>query len=318
MKYTLLLVVYDPFDRFTHPRALPVAIESLLRLEAEVDIAVVNNTEPVQAPTTSAYLRTLPAMDSRIRLIELDRNYGCSGGFNRGVKALDRVHDILVYMSCDAFIVDPQVLAKIGQAFGRYRKIGALHPLSVYEDFDQANVSRAWSFQAFLDVLETTDENSPELPGEPQEAIKGILEVIQREKPSAVRSPMPQLPLTFYAVRKEVFMELGGFNEAFVAGWENIDFALRAYRRGYRSAILKDTFIFHRRLLFRMLGQAGQNQEILINDVKAGEAVWNRLWGGVPHADVFRDLRHGKLLHRGLLKPVREFTRYVKTRSRKD
>jgi len=318
MKYTLLLVVYDPFDRFSHPRALPAAIESLSLLEEDVDVAIVNNTDPAQAPVTSAYLRRLAGTGARIRLIELDRNYGCSGGFNRGVKALGQLNDILVYMSCDALIVDPHLLSKMGQAFGRHKKVGALHPLSVYEDYDAANTTRDWSFQAFLKLLETVGEASQALPDEPQEEIKAILQGISREKPSALRSPLPQLPLTFYAVRKEVFSDLGGFNEAFVAGWENIDFALRAYQKGYKSAILKDTFIFHRRLLFRMLGQAGQNQQLLINDVKAGEVVWNRLWGGVPHADVFRDLRHGRLLHRGLLKPVREFTSYLKSRTRKD
>ncbi|MDD5168434.1 MAG: glycosyltransferase [Syntrophales bacterium] len=318
MKFTLLLVVYDPFDRFSHPRALPVAVDSIFRLEGDVDIAIVNNTDPAKAPNTSAYLRMLAERDSRIRLIELDRNYGCSGGFNRGVNAMDHVNDILVYMSCDALIVDPHVLSKIGEAFGKYAKIGAIHPLSVYEDFNEANYNDDWSFQAFLKLLETVDEDAQVLPDEPEEEINRILLGIKREKPSALRYPLPQLPLTFYAVRKDVFFDLGGFNEEFIAGWENIDFALRAYKKGYKSAILKNSFVFHRRLLFRGLGQAGQNQQILINDVKAGEAVWNRLWGGIPHADVFRDLRHGRLLHRGLLKPVREFTRYLKFRSRND
>ncbi len=312
MTFTLVLVVYDPGDLFTHPRALPAAIESIFTLEGDVEIVIVNNTDPALSPVTSAYLKTLPPAYPRIRLVELDRNYGCSGGFNRGIRALENPGDILVYMSCDALIVDPKILSKMAAVFGAQKKIGALHPLSVYEDFGEANVSRNWSFDAFLKVLEESDQDPQRLPAEPTEAIASILRDIGLEKSGALRGPLPQLPLTFYAVRKDLFFSLNGFNEEFIAGWENIDMALRMYKKGYRSAIMKDAFVFHRRLLFRILGQAGQNQQLLINDVQNGEVVWNRLWGGVPHADVWRDLRHGKILHRCLLRPGRLFTQYLK------
>jgi len=196
--------------------------------------------------------------------------------------------------------------------FEARKKIGALHPLSVYEDFGEANVSREWSFQAFLKVLGETEANPELLPVGQDELIAAVLREVEREKPMAVRGPLPQLPLTFYAVRKSIFLDLKGFNEEFIAGWENIDFALRMYKRGYQSAIMKDAFVFHRRLLFRILGQAGENQQILLNDVRDGEVVWKRIWGNVPHADVFRDLRHGKLLHRSLLRPVRLLTQSIK------
>jgi len=312
MTFTLILVVYDPYERFTHPRALPAAIESIFTLEGSVEVVVINNTDLARSPRTSAYLRTLPIAYPRIRLIELDHNYGCGGGFNRGIRALNSLGDILVYMSCDAFIVDPKILLKMTAVFEARKKIGALHPLSVYEDSDDANVSSEWSSQAFLKALEVTDEDPERLPADPEEAIASILWEIGREKPGTLRSPLSQLPLTFYAVRKDLFLSLNGFNEEFIAGWENIDLALRMYKKGYQSAVMKDAFVFHRRLLFRILGQAGQNQQLLINDVRDGEAVWNRLWGGVPHADVFRDLRHGKLLHRCLLRPGRLLTQSLK------
>jgi GT2 family glycosyltransferase len=312
MTFTIILVVYDPYDRFTHPQALLPAIESIFTLEGSMEIVIVNNMDPVQSPCTSAFLKTLPDIYPRIRLIELDRNYGCSGGFNRGIQALTDLGDVLVYMSCDALIVDPKILLKMASVFETRKKIGAVHPLSVYEDSDDANVSREWSFQAFLKVLGETEENPERLPAEQEEVIASVLREVEREKPMTVRGPLSQLPLTFYAVRKSIFLDMKGFNEEFIAGWENIDFALRMYKRGYHSAIMKDAFVFHRRLLFRILGQAGENQQILLNDVRAGEAVWNRIWGSVSHADVFRDLRHGKFLHRSLLRPVRLLTQAIK------
>jgi GT2 family glycosyltransferase len=317
MKFTLILVVYDPGDLFTHPRALPAAIESIFALEGDADIVIANNTDPALSPRTSAYLKALPVSCPGVRLIEHGRNYGCSGGFNRAVRALDNPGDILIYMSCDALIVDAKLLLKMERVFTSKKKIGALHPLSVYEDFGKANVSSQWSYDAFIEDLERIDQDPRRLPDEPDEAIDAILSDIAREKPGALRGPLPQLPLTFYAVRRDLFLSMGGFNEEFIAGWENIDIALRMYKKGYRSAVMKDAFVFHRRLLFRILGQAGQNQQLLISDVESGEAVWNRLWGGMPHADAWRDLRHGKILHRCLLRPGRLFTQYLKGKWRK-
>jgi len=87
-----------------HPsRALPAAIESIFTLEGDVDVVLVNNTILPGAQDVGI-LRTLPGAYPRIRLIELDRNYGCSGGFNRGIRALTNMGDILVYMSCDALM----------------------------------------------------------------------------------------------------------------------------------------------------------------------------------------------------------------------
>jgi len=314
MKFTLILVVYDPGDLFTHPRALPAALDSIFTVEGDPDIVIANNTDPAEAPVTSAYLRGLPVSYPGVRLIEHGRNYGCSGGFNRAVRALDNPGDILVYVSCDALIVEPQVLLKMARVFKANKKIGALHPASAYEDFSKANISRAWSYDVYLKELDQADEDPESLPDEPRDAINTVLRDIAGRKPGRLSGPLPQLPLTFYAVRRDLFLSLGGFQEEFVAGWENVDLALRMYKNGYWSCIMEDTFVFHRRLLFRLLGQAGENQQQLVRDVVNGEAVWNRLWGGIPPADAWRDLRHGKIIHRGLLRPGRLFTQFLKSK----
>jgi GT2 family glycosyltransferase len=311
MKFTLILVVYDPGDLFTHSRALPVAFESIFTLEGDPDIVVANNTDPAESPRTAAYLKTLPASYPGVRLIEHGRNYGCSGGFNRAVRALADPGDILVYVSCDALIVDPKVLLKMACVFKAKKKVGALHPMSAYEDFGKANVSRAWSYDVYLEELDRAGNDPESLTDEPHEAISIVLGDIARRKPGRLRGPLPQLPLTFYAVRRDLFLSLGGFQEEFIAGWENIDLAFRMYKKGYHSCIMENTFVFHRRLLFRILGQAGKNQQ-LIRDVESGENVWNRLWDGVPPADAWRDLRHGKIFHRGFLRPGRLFMQYLK------
>jgi GT2 family glycosyltransferase len=49
----------------------------------------------------------------------------------------------------------------------------------------------------------------------------------------------------FFFVRREVFEELGGFDERFFVYFEEVDFSLRAMRSGWRSMFLSDAQAFH-------------------------------------------------------------------------
>ena len=49
----------------------------------------------------------------------------------------------------------------------------------------------------------------------------------------------------FYFVRRELFDELGGFDERYFMYFEDVDFALRARQRGDRSYFLADARVFH-------------------------------------------------------------------------
>lgn len=121
---------------------------------------------------------------------------------------------------------------------------------------------------------------------------------IAGRKPGRLSGPLPQLPLTFYAVRRDLFFSLGGFQEEFVAGWENVDLALRMYKKDTGRVSWRIPS-FSQALVVSAIGAGRGNQQQLIRDVVNGEAVWNRLWGGIPPADAWRDLRHGKIIHRG-------------------
>ena len=49
----------------------------------------------------------------------------------------------------------------------------------------------------------------------------------------------------FFFVRRELFTKLGGFDERYFLYYEEVDFALRAYRAGARSYFLKEARVFH-------------------------------------------------------------------------
>ncbi len=55
----------------------------------------------------------------------------------------------------------------------------------------------------------------------------------------------PAVTAACWAIRKKVFLELGGFDEAFRNGFEDVDFCLRAGTRGYRHFVANHSVIYH-------------------------------------------------------------------------
>lgn len=309
--FSIILVIYDPGDNFSHPVALPKVIESIYRLKGAFELIIVNNADPSACPKTTQYLRDLIEEKPDIKLVELDKNYGCAGGFNRAIHVVDKRSNMLVYMSVDALIVDPDTIIRIKEAFQNHPKIVAIHPLSVYEDFEKCNYSQNWSVAAFNRLLENTNYDKNNLPEEPGREIDDILRNVKSIKRQVLKYPMPQLPLTFYVIRRSAFNVLGGFNDEFIAGHENIDIALRALQNNRQSAILKNTFVFHRRMLFRILGQAGVNEPLREREQTSGKAKWDRVWNERTPDEIFCDLKYGVFFHRAFIRPAKKFFRRI-------
>jgi GT2 family glycosyltransferase len=50
----------------------------------------------------------------------------------------------------------------------------------------------------------------------------------------------------FFLVRKELFDKLDGFDERFFVYFEEVDFSLRAYNAGWKSAFLSKSKVYHK------------------------------------------------------------------------
>jgi GT2 family glycosyltransferase len=57
--------------------------------------------------------------------------------------------------------------------------------------------------------------------------------------------PVDQVIGAFYLVRRELFTRLGGFDSRYFIYFEDVDFAMRARRLGFRSYFLKEARAFH-------------------------------------------------------------------------
>ncbi|MCL5103756.1 MAG: glycosyltransferase [Armatimonadetes bacterium] len=309
ISFSIILVVYDPWDRFIHPKALPEALAGLDRIEGNFELVLVNNHDPSKCPSTTEFLRKTATKRPRTKLVELTKNIGCSGGFNRGFEASDPDTEAIVCMSCDTLTVDPKALTRIADVFTKYPRIGLAHPVSIYEDGPHCNYSHNWSMAHFQERVKgldyaQVDENCTEAGPELIEEM--VADVTAR--PCKPIYPVTTLPLTFLAIRRSLYESLGGFDERFVAGYENNDFSLRALQAGYCSSVVNNAFVLHRRILFRQLGQAGVGQELLISTVADGGRYWNEKWGR-EFIDLFDEARWGPFLGRYVLRPARGLRR---------
>ncbi len=300
---SIVLVIYDPYDVYASSGALTEAVNSLDCLQGSPELILVNNNNPALVPKTSAYLREVAYGRAGTRLVETGGNLGCSGGFNRGAELANAASRILIYMSGDAFVTDPAILWRFSEVFSRYSRIGLAHPMSIYEDHEEFNFSRQYSARAFFARAQYSDGANISLTQNNFSEEIARLTAAVTSRQFRVRYPVISVPLTFLAIRRDLFDRLQGFDQGFLAGGENLDFTLRALQSGYAAAVVTNSFVFHRRLLFRSLGSAGKNHEAETAGRERFLAHWNSKWGRSP-LDVYREIFYGRRLYVFGLRPV--------------
>lgn len=132
-------------------------------------------------------------------------------------------------------------------------------------------------------VMFTTDYVPYEL-GLPQPDISpGLLR--NDDRVGSVRE-VPAVTACCMMVRKSVFEELGGFDEEYLNGWEDIDFVLRAREKGYKAWYTGKTFIKHLKFGSRTAGRFKYEKE--------NRQRYDDIWVHTKRAkEVLNDFREG-------------------------
>ena len=282
MKYRIVLVVHDPFDRFSHPAALPKTLAGFDALAGEFELVVSVNRAP-NCPRTSNLVATWCASREWATCLLHEQIQGASASFNSGLTSLTDDIGAVVLMSADALLIDHALLDTLSDAFDRSPRVGLAHPVSVFEDNDTANHPREWTGSAFATLFNSlTPESDPVELDRSLTARGHELAIDCASRPSAVSRPLAALPLTFLAIRASTLSAAGPLDERWRAGYENLDQSLRAYQAGFASVIVRDAFVMHHRLLFRSLGSYGPESSEVSS--LCGLQAWHDKWGADPRA----------------------------------
>ena len=183
-----------------------------------LEIIVVDNNSD---QATQDALKTAAGQDRRLRLILKESNSGYSGGNNTGAR--ESSSDLLILLNSDTE-VPPGAIPRLVELMNTHPDWALLGPVSNQTGNDQ-----------HIHTIGTT-----------------VQEILGEGAAWCAHSQDCHYPtdiLSFFCVvvRKEVYTQLNGLDEAFGLGYyEDTDFNYRAVKAGLKLMITEDVFIYHR------------------------------------------------------------------------
>jgi len=309
--FSIIVPIFDLFDRLVPSGAIQYALEKVLTLEEDFELIAVNNNPTNSCPQLTQYLRSLKKCHpEKVKLVEPDMNLGTARGFNAGLRVAQPNSEYLVFMSSDADIVDPKMLGKIYHILVDEPHVGIAHPISVYEDGEEYNFSSKYSSKAFVRMirrqcsLKSTEISHAEL--------QRILDVVSRR--NGIKAPLPSFPLTFAVIKRRLINQIGSFDEGVELGCgEDNDLAYRTLLAGFLVARLDGVFVNHRRFLFHNLCARETNSLPHPEAIKQSRDWWKRKWGR-PYIELYTRWRFGSFLFTIMLPYfwLRRFASFIK------
>ncbi|TAM53886.1 MAG: glycosyltransferase [Acidobacteria bacterium] len=290
--FSIIIPVFDPFDRSVALGALQRALSGALGLVGRREVVIVNNSPALSCPNLSHYLRTVcESAPADVKLVEATKNLGTARGFNLGLREIRPDSTFVVFMSQDCDIVEEETLQKVELALSEYPEIGIAHPYSVYEDSRAFNVSRKYSTSAFLRLVR--GNASPTVGDIGDAELKRICERVGRRAGVTLTA---NFPLTFAVLRRELLQAVGTFDDGIELGChETDDLAYRARLGRFEVARLNGVFVNHRRFLFRHICVGGTPLAAALphqDALKQSGEWWRRKWGR-PYTELYARLRLG-------------------------
>lgn len=200
-------------------------LESVFKLDySPYEVVVIDNG------STDGSVEAISKAFPEVHLIRSVNNLGVAGGRNRGIEYANSnfQYKCLFFLDNDT-LVEKESLGELVNAIRRDKQIGLVTPKS-YRMSSPKIIASAGGIDINLYTGSVCDIGSGEFD-------KG-----QYDQPKFVTSCAGLV-----LVKKEVFSQIGWFDEIFNPyGWEDIDFSLRAKKRGFKSLYVPKAVIYHK------------------------------------------------------------------------
>lgn len=167
--------------------------------------------------------------DDKIQFIQADKNLGFSGGNNIGIRyALENNADYICLLNNDT-IVETNFLSELVNSMEKDNKIGvAAGKIMYFEDKDII-----WSAGGFISEIKSLGEHY----GIDTKDSKKFDDTIE----------VSFLTGCLQLIRKEVFEEIGMYDDRYFLYMEDVDFCKRATRKGYKLMYIPQSKCIYRR-----------------------------------------------------------------------
>ncbi len=199
-------------------------LPSITAYSKQADIFVIDNAS---TDDSVAFLnRNFP----EIKVIQLDRNYGYAGGYNKGLKQIDA--DIYALVNSDLEVSKDWLLPVIKE-FEQHPQTAIVQPK--IKDYNNKKMFEyAGAAGGFIDMF-----GYPYCDGR-------ILFTVEEDKGQyEKRKPVFWASGACFFVKKDVFEDLKGFDESFFAHQEEIDFCWRMHHSGLQAVYIPESTVYH-------------------------------------------------------------------------
>lgn len=205
-------------------RHLKHYLPDLIRYSPEADIIIADNAS---TDGSTDYIRTF---GDQVRLLQLDSNFGFTGGYNRAIATLD--HTYILLLNSDVRVTPgwlPPLLSRIASD----ERVGAVQP-KILNDRATENFDYAGGAGGYIDAL-----GYPFCRGR-------IFETIEAD-----HGQYDDAAQVFWAsgaamlTRRQLYMDAGGLDEAFFAHMEEIDLNWRMQKMGYSVVAEPASVVYH-------------------------------------------------------------------------
>lgn len=167
----------------------------------------------------------------KILIIKNERNEGFAEGSNLGLRvALTGEPDYVLLLNNDT-LVDKRFLSELVEVAENNQKVGFVGPKVYYS-----------SYNGRTDVINFAGGKLDVLRGRPRHIGSDEIDVGQYDEITTVDYVEGSCML----VRKDVIEEVGMLNPLYVSYWEDVDWCMRAKKRGYKSFFAANAKIWHK------------------------------------------------------------------------
>lgn len=196
----------------------------LANTPGQIDIVVVDNG------STDSSVELLRSDFKRVKIVELDKNYGFAEGYNRALAAMQ--YELVVLLNSDVAVGEGWV----EPLFERLRSDSTLAAVApkILSYTDPTSFEYAGAAGGYIDFL-----GYPFCRGR-------ILQRVEKDmgQYDDVRD-LFWISGAAFACRLSVFKEVGGFDNDFFAHMEEIDLCWRYALAGYRVQVVSQSVVYH-------------------------------------------------------------------------
>jgi GT2 family glycosyltransferase len=227
------------------------------------DVCVVDNGSKEQATfeILRRFERTWPG---RFRVIRRDVPFNFPALVNAGVGETDG--ELVLLLNNDTEVLDGSWLEDLA-GYAQRAEIGAVGALLLYPD---------GTVQHGGVILVAGAVAGHSHAGQPANAPGYFGRLLAQSNYAAVTAAC-------LMVRREVFIEAGGFDEQLAVGYNDVDFCLRLHRRGYRNVCLGQVRLLHHESLSRGSDERAERRARSV----AESHVMRERWGSILDRDPY-------------------------------